>query len=197
LIALDAPDEIDRVSGQSLYSNRYDRGIGWYSRSINQKMLEAWEESEHNVEGAEPPLAQSFGGMILCHSQSAAQFSVLHAQDGASPSPLYQNVCCYFGPFHTLMKLQHASGQMFSDIFDLLFGSYHVSENRIKWIKAPKDNRQRETEDPEMAQAVYGSAAEFYAEHHGEYPSVQQLNEFMLERGRQSLRSSFGTVFRL
>jgi hypothetical protein len=196
LTTSDYSDEIDRVSGQSLYSNkcltehivkrdlsRKDTvvALAEYSRSVNQLMLEQWEESEHNVEGAEQPLAQSFGGWILCDGQPATQFSVLRAEDGASANPRFQNVHCRFGPFHTLMKLQHASGQMFSDIFDLVFGTYRVTENRIKWIPAPKDNRQREAEDPEMAQACYGAAAEFYAEHHGEYPSVKQLNEFMLE----------------
>jgi hypothetical protein len=199
LIESDVSDEVERVTGQSLYSNkrltehivkldlsRKDTiiALAEYSRSVNEKMLEMWEESEYNVEGAEPPLAKSFGGYILCDGQPATQFSVLKAEDGGSTDPKYQNVHCRFGPFHTLMKLQNASGQMFSEIFDIVFGTYRVTEARIKYIRAPSDNRQREAEDPEMAQALYASAADFYAEYYEEYPSVQQLHEFMLERAR-------------
>jgi hypothetical protein len=71
---------------------------------------------------------------------------------------------------------------MFSEIFDIVFGTYRVTEARIKYIRAPSDNRQREAEDPEMAQALYASAADFYAEFHGEYPSERTKMEFEAEQ---------------
>jgi hypothetical protein len=80
------------------------------------------------------------------------------------------------------MKLMHASGLLFRDIFYSVFGTYRTSDARIEWARVPGNPNQRAQEDPEFVQALYGAAAQHYMDHHRVKPSVKQLHDFMLER---------------
>ena len=193
--------EVDPVTGKSIFSNKHIvvhivkrdlsrkdtvKAILDYAHECRLLQLKAWEESEYNVEGAEPPLAESIGIFVLWDGQPAAQAAPILAADHHMLTPKYDGlVHSFFGPFHTLMKVQNSIGELHETIFDIVFGTYRGSAAKLKWTRNPGDNTQREAEDPEMCQGLYGTAAEFYFEHHGEWPSVKQLHHYMLERAKK------------
>jgi hypothetical protein len=188
---------INRVTGQSMYSNKGNINVFVikrdlsrtdtivsildYSESLRQKVLEAWNDSEHNVPGAKRPLAETIGSIFVCDGQPAAKFADHIAQDNLLPIPKYSGkIRCFFGAFHCVMKLQNSVGFMFGDVFKTAFSTYRKSDPRIKHIQFPFNNRQRSKEGPEFNRALYGSAAKHYSNHYGVRPSPKQLNDFML-----------------
>ena len=84
-----------------------------------------------------------------------------------------------------MMKLHNSMGKMFDYIFKVIYSSYRRTLNRVLWIQFPGDPRQLEQEFPELLQAVYGSAAQYFYDKHKRVPSVSELNEYMLERGKK------------
>ena len=131
---------------------------------------------------AEKPLMLQIGSMIIFDGQPSAQAQSLIAQ---MHKKYRGRIHVFFGGFHTLMKLHNSMGKMFDYIFKVIYSSYRRTFNRILWIQFPGDPRQLEQEFPELLQAVYGSAAQYFYDKHKRVPSVSELNEYMLERGKK------------
>ena len=79
---------------------------------------------------------------------------------------------CFFGAFHTLLKLYNAMGDLFANIFPTLVKGYRDSPLKIQWIQFPGDPRQLENEYPQILSAIYGSAAMHLKAHLGHVPSA-------------------------
>jgi hypothetical protein len=120
--------------------------IADYVVAVQEKTLSQMDPTERDN-----CLISKVGSFILCDGQPAAQFQTLFAEDAQTNSPKYKNVKCFFGAFHTILKMHNAMGKMFDYIFKVVFAKYRRTLAHILYIQFPGDPRQIEKEFPELS----------------------------------------------
>jgi hypothetical protein len=90
-----------------------------------------------------PPLIDIVGSYIIFDGQPATNYDRLFASHAQVPNRNpFSRVHCFFGGFHTIMKLHNAMGKLFDYIFKIFYASYRRTTARILYIQFPGDPRQ-------------------------------------------------------
>ena len=152
-----------------------------------------WERTDHD-DTEERPVSFDFSGFGCDGQPATAMKRILDADAKKGESMKYDDsYFVSFGGFHTVMKSLNASGEYFEELLKDMFSAWRDSWDKVRWILTPSDPRQRENEYSWYLLASYAVAAKNLADHKGRPVSSVEVNDFMLQRAKESNMCSCST----
>ena len=100
-----------------LASKRTVKAVLDYAYALNKSQLEGWKDSDDYDLNGTHPIAEELASALF-DGQPCNQGAHLIAEDMRKEKPEWGGkVQCFFGAFHTLLKLYNTMGDLFANIF--------------------------------------------------------------------------------